>query len=250
MSLAAAGWCALAASFLLLGAVIVRLSRPSPRVIAPIMAIGSGVLIAAVAYDLVADASDGTPVQLVLVSIVIGATAFTLGTRALSRRQRRRMTATNRANGEGTSSSAGESNSLAIVLASVLDGIPESIVLGLTVLTGGVSPQLMAGIALSNLPEGMASSSGLLTSGWSFRRIVRLWGIVIVASAIAGALGPWLLGTAPPEAAGIVQAFAAGALLAMIVDSMIPEAYEIDRDWTGLLVVIGFVATVGLSVLG
>ncbi len=242
MSLAAAAWCALAASSLLIGAVVVRLAHPSPKVIAPIMAIGSGVLIAAVAYDLVADASDGTPVLLVLGSIVIGAVTFTLGTRALGRREARRRTR--------PAATAAESNSLAIVLASVLDGIPESIVLGLTVLGGGVSPQLMAGIALSNLPEGMASSSGLMDSGWSFRRVVRLWSVVILASAVAGALGPWLLGSAPPEAAGVAQAFAAGALLAMIVDSMIPEAYEIDRDWTGLLVVVGFVATVGLSVLG
>jgi ZIP family zinc transporter len=116
-------------------------------------------------------------------------------------------------------------------------------VLGLTVLTGGISPQLFAGIVLSNFPEGMASSSGLMKSGWKFGSVRKMWSAVVLASAIAGALGPLLLGSAPAMAAGLAQSFAAGALLAMIVDTMIPEAYEVERNWTGLLVVLGFAGT-------
>lgn len=242
MSLVAAAWCALAASSLLLGAVIARVLHPSDRVIAAVMALGSGVLIAAVAYDLVGDAEEGTPIAVVFGCLLLGAIAFVLGARIIERRGARRRKRPG--GGVGDDSSA-----LAIVLASVLDGVPESVVLGLTALGGGVSPQLLLGITVSNLPEGMASSQGLLKSGWPFARIARMWAAVVVVSAVAGGLGPWLLGAAPTGAQGAAQAFAAGALLAMIVDTMLPEAYEVDRDWTGLLVVAGFVATLGLSLL-
>jgi len=234
MWLIAGGWTALAAMSLLLGGVAVRLFKPSVRFVAVVMALGSGVLIASVAYDLVAEASPETPIHWLLVALIAGALVFVLGSRAIGRMGGRRRKAP-----QGSEDSSG----MAIALGSVLDGLPESMVLGLTVLTGGISPQLFAGIVLSNFPEGMASSSGLMKSGWKFGSVIKMWSAVVLASAIAGALGPLLLGSAPAMAAGLAQSFAAGALLAMIVDTMIPEAYEVERNWTGLLVVLGFAGT-------
>ena len=240
--LAAAGWTALAATMLLVGGVVARVAKPSVRFVAIVMAIGSGVLMASVAYDLVEEASPNTPIHWLLIAIIVGALVFVVGARTIDRMGGHRRKA------PGTVD-RGDSSALAIALGSVLDGLPESLVLGLTVLTGGLSPQLFVGVVLSNFPEGMSSSSGLLRSGWRFAAIMRMWLGVVIASGIAGALGPLLLSRAPLEVAGIAQGFAAGALLAMIVDTMIPESYEVERTWTGLLVVLGFAGTLLLGSL-
>lgn len=240
--LAAALWSALAASTLLVGALVVRAAAPSPRIIAVVMALGSGILIGSVAYELVADAQDSAGIPAVLVALLVGALSFTVGVRIIERGGGRRR------KHPGGHPSTTDSSGVSIALGSVLDGVPESFVLGLTVVTGGVSVPLFAGIALSNFPEGMASSSGLMRSGWSFRRVVRLWTAVVLTSAVAAALGAVVLDELP-ALGGVVEAFAGGALLAMIVDSMVPEAYELERDWTGLLVVAGFVAAVAAGTI-
>jgi ZIP family zinc transporter len=124
----------------------------------------------------------------------------------------------------------------------VLDGIPESFVLGLTVLQGGVSVSLLAAVALSNLPEGMSSSSGLRAAHWPERRVLLMWSAVIVVSALSAALGYAVLDPAHGTTGALVQAFAAGALLALL-----PEAYEREGLLTGPLVVLGFAASLALS---
>jgi zinc transporter, ZIP family len=102
---------------------------------------------------------------------------------------------------------------------------------------------------LSNLPEGMASSSGLKVAGWSLGRVLRMWLLVIGASAIAAAAGYGLLDPESGRTGALVQAFAAGALLAMVADTLLPEAYEVEGVWTGLLVVIGFAISLALDAL-
>jgi ZIP family zinc transporter len=138
---------------------------------------------------------------------------------------------------------------LAIVFGSVLDGIPESFVLGLTVLQGGVSVALVVGILLSNLPEGLSSSSGLRIAGWARARVVRMWLVVIVVAAVSAALGYALLDPASGRTGALAQGFAAGALLAMITDTMLPEAYDVERVSTGSLVAIGFAVSLMLSAI-
>jgi zinc transporter, ZIP family len=134
------------------------------------------------------------------------------------------------------------------LLGSVLDGIPESFVLGLTVLQGGVSLALLVGIALSNLPEGMSSSSGLKRAGWSRRRVVLMWLAVIAVSTISAAAGYAVLGPAGARTGALIEAFAAGALLAMLADTLLPDgAYKVEKVFTGPLVVIGFAISLGLS---
>jgi zinc transporter, ZIP family len=230
----AAGYAALAASALVVGALLAYGLRPSPRLTAVIMALGSGLLIGSVAFDLVAGAQGSLPVGVVATSLMGGAFAFVLGSRLIERRGGRR-----RKNPSGAGA-APEDHPLAIAFGSALDGIPESFVLGLSVLHGGVSVPLLIGIGLSNLPEGMAASSGLRAQGWRLGRVLLMWGGVVATSAVSAALGHELLATDDGTLTGVVQTFAAGALLAMVADTMVPEAYEVERMWTGGLVVGGF----------
>jgi ZIP family zinc transporter len=130
------------------------------------------------------------------------------------------------------------------VLGSVLDGIPESFVLGLTVLQGGVSVSLLAAVALSNLPEGMSSSSGLRQAGWPRNQVVAMWSVVVLVSGTAAAAGYAMLGPASGRTGALVQAFAARALLA---DTLLPQAYAVEGVLTGSLVVTGFAVSLALS---
>ena len=138
---------------------------------------------------------------------------------------------------------------MAIVLGSVIDGIPESFVLGLTVLLGEVSIPLLAGIVLSNFPEGISSSSGLRKAGWPAGRVVRMWLGVMAVSAASAAAGYALLDPKSGRVGALAQAFAAGALLAMVADTLLPEAYEVEGPWTGTLVVVGFAFSIWLASL-
>jgi ZIP family zinc transporter len=110
-----------------------------------------------------------------------------------------------------------------------------------------VSIALLAGVLLSNLPEGMSSSSGLRTAGWPRRRVMSMWGLVILASAVSAGLGDALLDPGSGNAGAVAQAFAAGALLAMVADTMLPEAFEVEGPFTGSLVAAGFAVSLMLS---
>lgn len=231
---------ALASSALLLGALIAYLARPSVRINAIVMAMGSGLLIGSVAYDLVDEAHLSLGIAQLAVSLMAGAFAFVLGSRIIERRGAR-----GRKNPAGTA----DDSPLAIAFGSALDGIPESFVLGLSVLHGGVSVPLLIGIGFSNLPEGMAASSGLRARGWALVRVLRLWAVVVLVSAVSAMLGHELLASDSGTFAGIAETFAAGALLAMVTDTMIPESYAVERWWTGSLVVAGFALSLVIAAL-
>jgi ZIP family zinc transporter len=234
-------WGALGASALLVGALAAYLATPSRRLIAIVMALGTGLLIGAVSFELIDEAVKTTDVALVGLFTLIGAAAFSLGDRWLERHG-----AGGRKDSEGAQA---EGRALAIVLGSVLDGIPESFVLGLTVLQGGVSVALLLGVLLSNLPEGMASSSGLRTAGWTRARVVQMWLLVIAASGVSAALGYVLLDPASGRTGAFAQGFAAGALLTMVADTMLPEAFQVEGLSTGWLVANGFAVSIILSAI-
>lgn len=233
------GWGALGASALLVGALIAYLLSPSRGVIAVVMALGTGLLIGSVSFELVDDALQHQDVAWVALMVLLGAAVFTVGDWLLRRR------------GGGERKDPGgaqaEGSPLAIVLGSVLDGIPESYVLGLTVLQGGVSLALLVAVVLSNLPEGMSSSSGLKAAGWPRGRVVAMWSAVVVVSALASAAGYATLDPASGQTGALVEAFAGGALLAMLANSLLPEAYDVEGVFTGPLVVVGFAVSLALS---
>jgi ZIP family zinc transporter len=238
---AAFGWGALGAAALVVGSLIAYQLAPSERVIAVVMALGTGLLIGSVSFELIDDALETRTVRWVGLSVLVGAAVFTVGDWLLTRGgggERKDM--------EGAQA---DGSPLAIVLGSVLDGVPESFVLGLTVLQGGVSVSLLVAVALSNLPEGMSSSSGLKAAGWPRNRVVLMWLAVVVVSALSAAAGYVLLDPASGFTGALVQGFAAGALLAMLADTLLPEAYKVEGVLTGPLVTFGFAVSLALSAI-
>jgi ZIP family zinc transporter len=137
-----------------------------------------------------------------------------------------------------------------IMLGTILDGIPESIVIGTSLLGGaGVSTAMVAAVFISNLPESIAASDGLARGGMPATRILGMWLVLSLVCAVASALGYGIVGALPIGIAAFVQAFAAGALLTLLGDSMIPEAYVRARQWAGLWLVLGFAVAFGLTAL-
>jgi zinc transporter, ZIP family len=123
-------------------------------------------------------------------------------------------------------------------------------VIGLTIVTGGtVGIAYLVAVFVSNLPEAIASTTGLVSSGWQPRRILRMWVTVALVSAAASVVGAALFDTASPEPLGFVLAFAAGAVLTMLADTMMPEAYEHAGEVTGVMVTLGFGLAVALHVV-
>ena len=238
---AAFGWGALGGSALLVGALIAYQLAPSRGVIAVVMALGTGLLIGSVSFELIDEALKTRTVAWVALLVLVGAAVFAVGDWLLTRRG-----GGERKDPEGAQA---EGSPMAIVLGSVLDGIPESFVLGLTVLQGGVSLSLLAGVALSNLPEGMSSSAGLKVAGWPRGRVLLMWSAVALVSAVSAAAGYLLLDPASGRTGALVQAFAAGALLAMVADTLLPEAYKVEGVLTGPLVVVGFAISLALSAI-
>ena len=241
--LSAFGWGFLAASSLILGGVFALVWRLPNRALGMIMAFGSGVLISAVAFELVQEAFDtaagGGGLALGLIS---GSLAFFVGDGIVDR-----MGGADRKSSGGAQTSG---SALAIVLGIVLDGIPESIVLGLTLVGGGgVSAAFLAAVFISNLPESIAATSGLAQSGWSRAKILGLWGAVAVVSGLAALAGFGLFESASPDLVAYVLAFAGGAILTMLADTMMPEAYEHGGRLTGVITTIGFGVAFALSAL-
>jgi zinc transporter, ZIP family len=242
IGLQAAGWGAIAASSLVIGAWI-ALTRPvEKKTLGLVMAFGSGVLLSSVAFELVEAAVDLAGQVPMAIGLGLGATTFYLGDRAIDQ-----MGAAGMGSVAGPTS---PESGLAIVLGAALDGIPESVVLGLTFAAGeGIGLAFLVAVFLSNLPEGIAGTAGLLSAGWAGRRIVRLWVIVVAVSALAALLGGSLLSDVGGILHAVILAFAGGAILTMLTDTLIPEAYENAGRSAGLLATLGFGLAFVLSLL-
>jgi zinc transporter, ZIP family len=233
-------WGMLGSVSLILGAVVVAVNMPSARTLGLIMGFGSGVLISAVAFELVEEAASvAKGLGATTIGFFIGMGVFLLGDQAISTmgyRDRKKMNAVHSASG------------LAIVLGIVLDGVPESAVLGLTVLESGtVGVAVLAAVFLSNLPESIAATSGLRSSGWGWGSVYGLWTGIVLVSGIAAAVGYQLMSAATPAAFAFVLAFAGGAILSMLATTMMPEAYEYGGRLVGVTTTIGFAAAFAIS---
>lgn len=238
-------WGLAGASSLVVGAGLAALVSPPARLVAGIMAFGCGILISALAYDLVLEGFTESGLWPVVGGAIAGSLAYTAANWLIEKgggHHRKRS---------GDQQAGAGQGGLAIAVGSLLDGIPESVVLGLGLLEGsGVSLSILAAVFLSNLPEGLSSAAGMLKAGRSRAYVFGLWGGIALASTAAAALGALLLGGAPAWVASTVNAVAAGALLTMISDTMIPEAVEGEHGGTGALVVLGFLTAFALSRLG
>ncbi len=131
-----------------------------------------------------------------------------------------------------------------------LDGIPESVATGVSLLGGGsVATPVVVAVFLSNVPESLSAARGLTIAGHSRRYVLGLWTAVAIMSAMAAAFGYAVLGGASPSLIAAIQAFAAGAILTMLADTMMPEAFEHGGSVVGLVTVLGFSLAFLLSTL-
>jgi ZIP family zinc transporter len=227
-------WGFVAGSSLIVGGAIALARPPSLRVLGLVMAFGAGVLMSAVAYDLVGEALE-TSVggEGIALGLAAGALTFFLGDALLDR-----LGGEHRKRSDGRQ---GSGSALAIVLGIVLDGIPESAVIGMGLLHGeGVGFALVAAVFISNVPEAVAATSGLLKGGWQKGRILGLWLLVAVVSACSSLAGYVFLDGASPRTLAFVLAFAGGAILTMLADTMMPEAFEHGGKVVGLATTLGF----------
>jgi zinc transporter, ZIP family len=230
-ALAALVWGGLGASSLLVGAVLALRTTPSRRTVGLVLAFGAGTLISAVAYELVPTETQ-QPIGVGL-AIGFGAIVFFVGDTLVER-----MGGEKRKDLDATPDTAG--SGLAIALGTVLDGIPESLVLGIGLALGGsISVAFLAAVFISNLPEAIGASVSLRAAGRPARWIYAMWSVIIVVSALSAATG-FVLATEIGSTGELIQAFAAGALITMIADTMIPEAFEHGGNVTGLATVLGF----------
>ena len=242
-ALIAAGSGVVAGSMLLVGATIAWLVNVPTGVVASVTAFGAGVLISALAYELVAEAhADGGLVPTVL-GFALGALIY-VGAAALVDSQGRRLRRAAGSSSEPTPSRSGT----ALLIGALVDGIPESIVLGTTVAaSGGLSLPIVLAIAISNLPEGLSSSAGMKAAGHSRGYVFGVWGAVVAVSGIASLLGFLLLQGASPEGIAFITTIAAGGILAMVCNTMIPTAFARDQAFTGLFATLGFLTAFTIS---
>jgi ZIP family zinc transporter len=228
---AAIGWGALAASSLVIGALL-GLARPWPaRVVGLVLAFGAGALISAVSFDLAQEGAQIGDPGAVAAGLAIGAITYFVLDRGLVRR-----------------SGGGGDGGGALALGAFLDGIPEQMVLGIGIAAGeGVGVGLLVAIFVSNLPEAIGSSTAMSAAGTPPSAIRRLWVLVAVICAVATVVGYAIADNVSGNVNAAVDGFAAGALLVMLIDSMIPEAVRKGGDVSGLMTVLGFALAAGLS---
>jgi ZIP family zinc transporter len=235
-------WSALATVTLLIGMALAYRNLVGPRWTGLIMTFGAGAIINAAAYQLILGAvaeEIGTFARVGL-GIAAGALTFYFADRWVDH-----LGGAERMDFEG--GQAGGSGT-GILLGSMLDGVPESLVLGLSLVhSPQVSLAFIFAVAISNIPQGLGGTSGMLSSGWAKPKITRLWLAVCGLSILAAGLGYWLGQLIPGANGAVVDAFAAGSLLVMLTDSMIPESFEHGGKETGLFLVVGFSLAVEMT---
>jgi ZIP family zinc transporter len=238
-------WGLLAGGALLIGASVAWFARVSTRAVATIMAFGSGVLISALAFDLVDEAADRGGLWATLLGFVAGAVVYTAANVVLSRYGAKHR---KRSGAQQPSEAQASGSGLAIALGALLDGIPESMVIGVSLLGGAsVSIVAVAAVFLANVPEGLSSAAGMKRAGRSPAYVFGVWAAIAIISGVAAVVGFVAFRGAAPETVALTMGVAAGAILAMIVDTMVPESFEGTHDMAGLVTVVGFVAAFALS---
>lgn len=236
-------WGALAASSLVLGGLIALRIEIPKQVLGLVLGFGAGVLISAVAYELALEAfTTGGWVGAPALGFFAGVATFYVGDTIIDRMGgagRKSMDAAARAGGVA----------MAIVLGTVLDGVPESAVIGMTLLEGGVSVAVLVAVFLSNLPEAVAATASLREAGRSERWVIGLWVTIALVSGLASLAGFALLDGAPQGATAFVLAFAGGAILTMLADTMMPEAFANGGRLVGVVTSVGFAVAFVISTL-
>jgi ZIP family zinc transporter len=226
---AALGWGAVAASSLVVGALLALLRRWPSWQVGIVLAFGAGALISAVSFELAQEGAQVGGFPAVAIGLAVGAVTYFLADRRV----------------ESMGAGAG------LALGAFLDGIPEQLVLGIGIASGeGVSVSLLVAIFVSNLPEAIGSADEMSGAGRSRRDVLRLWAGVALCCTLASVVGWAAADVTGGRMRAAIDGFAAGALLVMLVDSMIPDAFRRARQVAGLATVLGFAVAAGLSGIG
>ena len=229
-------WGVVAASPLFVGAVLAMLRAWPPRWLGIVLGFGAGALMASIAFELWEEGLErGGAVPLVS-GVAAGALAYYIAARILDARAAKKK---------------GEAGGGQLAVGALLDGIPEQLVLGIGLASGEpVSVALVVAILVSNLPESIGSAADLLKGGMAKSRVLLLWAGVAVICAVATIAGFGLATVTGDAFRTAASGFAAGALLVMLVDSMVPEAQSKAKESTGLATVLGFALAAGVSFAG
>jgi zinc transporter, ZIP family len=232
-------WGGLSSAALYLGQWLAGPLAHSPRATGVLMGFGAGTLLSAVAYELVPEASfehgpgAGT-------ALAVGALTYYVADRVVDKR----------GGAARQDIDAGGGSGLAMFLGALLDGIPEALILGISLAEGGgVSVAFVVAVFVSNIPQGVAGTASLKAAGYTDRQVFRMWTALTVACAVTAALGfqaaDWIT-----DDGLLAQAFAGGAVLTMLADSMMPEAFEHGGRVVGLVTVLGYLVSAVLTVAG
>ncbi len=248
-SLQAGFWGLLAGSALILGAAIAWFVAVPARLIAGVMAFGAGVLISALAFELMEHAYERGGLDSTGLGFLGGAAIYTAANWALARHGAKHRKRSGQGHQPSEEQQAG--SGAAIAIGALLDGIPESIVIGLSLLQGGaVSMVAVIAIFLSNVPEGLSSAAGMRKAGRGALYVFGVWIGIALASGVSAWVGYALFRGVSAEIVAATTAVAAGAILAMLADTMMPEAFAETHNAAGLITVVGFFAAFMLSKLG
>jgi ZIP family zinc transporter len=237
-------WGGISGSAVLLGALFALYYKIPKKLIGFIMAFGTGVLIGAATYELIGDSVKAGGLEPAIIGFLAGAVVFTVSDWMVSKkggsnRKRSQM---------NTGSPATQSSGLGIFIGTVMDAIPESIMIGASLISGqGVSLLLVIAIFLSNIPEGLSSTVGMKRNGYSKTIIVILWSAVLVISILASLSGFYFMENASEYTLAIIASFAGGGIIAMIASTMMPEAYEEGGPLIGLMTALGLLASIILD---
>jgi ZIP family zinc transporter len=236
-------WGLLTTSSLVIGGIIAMYFSLSKRTVGVIMGVGAGALISAVAYELVFEAvALGKLTGFPTLGFFAGAAVFYLADKQIARFVS--------SNASGTELSSSGGMVIPITLGIILDGIPESMVIGLGIMKGGtVSLAMFAAVFISNIPEALAGSVGMKEQGINRKKVFSLWIVIAVVCALATVAGYSFFQKTPDHWLAFVDAFAAGAILMMLANSMMPEAYEHGGKLTGVFTVLGFFVSVIIVIM-
>jgi len=238
-------WGLVSGSALIIGALVGYFLQLPQRLVAAVMAFGSGVLISALSFDLMDEAYKSGGFDSTSIGFISGAAVYTIANVFLAKAGAKHR---KRSGEQQHSEKQKQGSGMAIAVGSLLDGIPESIVIGVSMIKGrAVSMVAVIAIFLSNIPEGLSSVTGMKKAGRSKLYIFSLWIGIAVISGIASLCGFAVFNQFSKDVVAATTAVAAGAILAMLSDTMIPEAFDIAHNYAGLITVFGFLCAFILS---
>jgi ZIP family zinc transporter len=247
----------LASSSFVIGVLIGLAVNPPRRVVAGVVGFGAGVLVSALTFDLMHEAFEEGSAPWAIGGFLIGATIYVVVDVLLERMAAKSPKRTGRdpedvvpgAERKHESAEVAAVAGTALLAGAVLDGIPESIAIGVSLEAGGssVGLVLLAAVFLGNVPESMASASAMSEEGRSKGYIIGVWSAVAVICVVATVAGYALLSGLSPNLTSAILALAAGGILAMLADTMFPEALKHGGPFVALATAVGFAGALLLS---